>query len=72
MKRLVLCDAAGNIASIAFPDPNYVGALHMEVEGGPVPRELEVDEDEILREDLLGRRGDAAEARALRKLRDLM
>lgn len=72
MKLLVLCDAAGNIASIAFPDPNFVGELHMEVEGGPVARELEVDEDEILREDLLGRRGEEAEAQALRKLQDLM
>ena len=54
MKLLVLCDSAGNIKSVAVPNPELPGKLQLEVEGGPTARELEVDEGEIRREDLLG------------------
>jgi hypothetical protein len=45
---------------------------HLEAEGGPAARELEVDEVEIQREDLLGQKGTEAQERALQKLRQLM
>jgi hypothetical protein len=44
MKLLVLCDSAGNIQSVAVPNPELPGKLQIEVEGGPTARELEVDE----------------------------
>jgi hypothetical protein len=72
MKVLVLCDASGEIESIALPDPQFPGQLHLEIEGGPPARELDVDEGEIRREDLLGEMGEEAEARALQKLRELL
>jgi hypothetical protein len=72
MKVLVLCDASGAIESIAVPDPEFPGQLHLEVEGGSVARELEVDEVKIRREDLLGLKGEEAEARALQELQKLI
>lgn len=72
MKVLVLCDAAGNIESVAVPNAELPGELRLEVEGGAAARELEVDEREVPREDLLGQRGSEAERRALEKLRRLM
>ena len=72
VKLLVLCDSAGNIKSVAVPNPELPGKLQLEVEGGPTARELEVDEGEIRREDLLGRNGGTAQRRALQKLRELM
>ena len=72
MKLLVLCDSAGNIKSVAVPNPELPGKLQLEVEGGPTARELEVDEGEIRREDLLGQKGARAQGRALQKLRELM
>ena len=72
MKLLVLCDSVGNIKSVAVPNPELTGKLQLEVEGGPMARELEVDEREIRREDLLGQKGAEAQGRALQKLRELM
>ena len=72
MKVLVLSDSAGNIQSVAVPNPELPGKLHLEVEGGPVARELEVDEREIRREDLLGQKGAEAQGRAIQKLRKLL
>jgi hypothetical protein len=72
MKVLVLSDKAGNIESVVLPHPEFPGELHMEVEGGPAARELDVDDREIPREDLLGENGDEAEERALQKLRELL
>lgn len=72
MKVLVLCDGSGKIESVAVPDPEFPGQLHMEVEGGPVARELEIDEGEIRREDLLGQKGEEAQARALQELQKLI
>jgi hypothetical protein len=72
MKVLVLSDKAGKIESVVLPHPEFPGELHMEVEGGPAARALDVDEREIPREDLLGENGDEAEARALQKLRELL
>ena len=72
MKLLMLCDAAGNIQSVAVPNPELPGKLHIEIEGGPTAREIEVDEDEVRREDLLGQKGAKAQGRALQKLRELM
>jgi hypothetical protein len=72
MKVLVLCDSSGRIESIALPDPEFPGLLHLEVEGGPVARELEVDECDIQREDLLGQKGAGAQARAMQKLGELI
>jgi hypothetical protein len=53
-------------------DRRLPGKLQLEVEGGPTARELEVDEREIRREDLLGQKGAEAQGRALQKLRELM
>jgi hypothetical protein len=72
MRVLVLCDTSGKIESIAVLDPNFPGELHLEVEGGPVARELEVNEAEIPREDLLGQNGADVEERALQKLDELI
>jgi hypothetical protein len=72
MKLVVLCDPAGNIQSVAVPNPELPGKLQLEVEGGPTGRELEVDEREIRRDDLLGQKGAEAQGRALQKLRELM
>jgi hypothetical protein len=72
MKLLMLCDSAGNIQSVAVPNPELPGKLHIEIEGGPTAREIEVDEGEVRREDLLGQRGAKAQGRALQKLRELM
>lgn len=72
MKLLVLCDSAGNIESVAVPNPEFPGRLNIEVEGRPPARELEVAEGEIRREDLLGRNGAKTQGRALQKLRELM
>lgn len=72
MKVLVLCDAAGDIQSVALPGPDQPGGLHLEVEGGPVARELEVDERQIQPEELLGRKGAEAQASALQRLRKLL
>ena len=72
MKLLVLCDSAGNIQSVAVPNPELPGRLQLEIEGGPTAREVEVDEGEIRREDLLGQKGAKAQGRALQKLSQLM
>ncbi|HET6733335.1 hypothetical protein [Mycobacterium sp.] len=72
MKVLVLADAAGNIRSVAVPNPELPGKLRLEIEGGPAAREVEVDEDEIRRDDLLGQKGARAQGRALQKLSQLM
>jgi hypothetical protein len=72
MKLLVLRNSAGNIQSVAVPNPELPGKLQLEVEGGPTARELEVDEREIRREDLLGQKGANAQGRALQKLREVM
>jgi hypothetical protein len=72
MKLLMLCDSAGNIRSVAVPNPELPGKLHIEIEGGPTAREIEVDEDEVRREDLLGQKGAKAQGRALQRLRELM
>jgi len=72
MKVLVLSDTSGKIESVVLPHPDFPGELHMEVEGGQPARELDVDEREIRREDLLGENGEDAEARALQKLRELL
>ncbi len=70
MKLLMLCDSAGNIQSVAVPNPELPGKLHIEIEGGPTAREIEVGE--VRREDLLGQKGAKAQGRALQKLRELM
>lgn len=72
MKVLVLADAAGNIQSVAVPNPELPGKLQFEIEGGPTAREVEVDEGDIRREDLLGQKGAKAQGRALQKLSELM
>ena len=72
MKLLMLCDSVGNIQSVAVPNPELPGKLHIEIEGGPTPREIEVDEGEVRREDLLGQKGAKAQGRALQRLRELM
>jgi hypothetical protein len=72
MKLLMLCDSAGNIRSVAVPNPELPGKLHIEIEGGPTAQEIEVDEGEVRREDLLGQKGAKAQGRALQKLRELM
>jgi hypothetical protein len=72
MKLLTLCDSAGNIQSVAVPNPELPGKLHIEIEGGPKAREIDVDEGEVRREDLLGQKGAKAQGRALQKLRELM
>ena len=72
MKLLMLCDSDGNIQSVAVPNPELPGKLHIEIEGGPTAREIEVDEGEVRREDLLGQKGAKAQGRALQRLRELM
>ena len=42
------------------------------VDGGAAARELDVDDTEIQRDDLLGHRGAQAQERALQKLRKLV
>jgi hypothetical protein len=72
MKVLVLCDAGGDIQSVAVPGPDQPGQLHLEVEGGPAAREIEVDESVIRPDELLGRQGPEAAAKALQQLRKLL
>ena len=72
MKVLVLRDSAGNIQSVAVPNPAVPGRLHLEVEGGQAARELDVDEGDLRREDLLGRNGAKAQGQALQKIRELI
>jgi hypothetical protein len=72
MKLLMLCDSDGNIQSVAVPNPELPGKLHIEIEGGPTAREIEVDEGEVRREDLLGQKGAKAQGRALQRLHELM
>lgn len=72
MKLLVLVDSTGNIQSVAVPNPELPGKLQLEIEGGSTAREVEVDDGEIRREDLLGQKGAKAQGRALQKLSELM
>jgi hypothetical protein len=72
MKLLVLVDSTGNIQSVAVPNPELPGKLQLEIEGGPAAREVEVDDGEIRREDILGQQGAKAQGQALQKLSQLM
>jgi hypothetical protein len=72
MKILVISDSVGNVKSVAVPNPELRGRLQLEVEDGPTAREVEVDDREIRREDLLGEKGAQAQERALHRLRELI
>ncbi|MET0450515.1 MAG: hypothetical protein ABW137_01640 [Mycobacterium sp.] len=72
MKILVLTNEDGDVQSVAVPNPTLPGRLHVEVDGGAAARELDVDDTEIQRDDLLGHRGAQALERALQKLRKLV
>jgi hypothetical protein len=57
---------------VAVPNPELPGKLHIEIKVGPTACEIEVDEGEVWRDDLLGQKGAKAQGRALQKLRELM
>ena len=72
MKILVISDSAGNVKSVAVPNPELRGRLQLEVEGGPAAREVDIDDREIRREDLVGEKGAEAQGQAMRRLRELI
>ncbi|HEY8209595.1 MAG TPA: hypothetical protein VIG99_19040 [Myxococcaceae bacterium] len=72
MKVLVLRDAAGKITSVAVPGTEFAGRLQMEVVGGPKAHEVEVDENAISPDELLGKKGHEARTKAIQKLHKLL
>jgi hypothetical protein len=69
MKVFVLCDAHGNVESVAVPDPAAAGHAVMAATGDGRVYELDVNPRTFSPDDLINPRSEAARTRTYKALR---
>lgn len=72
MRIFVVCDAAGNIRSVAFPNAELASGLGMETEEGGHVHVLDVSERELSRKALLDPATSEAQEAVYARLRSLI